>query len=247
MGGGGWLGQRRSVSRSPPTPPPPTTIAATTYYYCRHHSTSISPTMEAVILPPQATMSKMPESLTSSVTHPLLSAKRSHQRLQPIDEGDKSASDSTTVGYGNCCYIQELFTGRFTQWKSDLHKYFERFDDPADAVAHGCPLDGTQLPPDTPMEKVPPALPRRPGEDAGLHIMLDTFDSRLGPRPGKVYQGVGNACHREMGALSSTFSSGQVASLTEKVAELEQQVMVQHKHIAMQSAHIATQEAYIVA
>ncbi|RXH97495.1 hypothetical protein DVH24_007841 [Malus domestica] len=199
-GGRGWVGvlvlessrilqliwQRRSVSRSHPTPPPPTNTAATA-------PPALAPTLEA-----QTTMSAMPESLTFSMTHPLLSARRSHRRHWPID--DRGVSERSQV------ILEEV---------------------------------ASQLTPDTPMEDAP--FP----EDTCLCIMTNTFNQRLGLRPEKVYQGIGNANHRETGASSSTSISGQVASLAEKVAELEQQVAVQHKHIATQFAHIATQEAHI--
>ncbi|RXI06740.1 hypothetical protein DVH24_025876 [Malus domestica] len=62
-------------------------------------------------------MLAMPKSSTSSVTHPLLSARRSHQRSRPIDEVDESPSASTAVedgvhiGYGKCC----IFRGSFVE------------------------------------------------------------------------------------------------------------------------------------
>ena len=38
-------------------------------------------------------------------------------------------------------YINEICTGRFTQWKSDLHKHYEKYDGPEVALAVGCPIE----------------------------------------------------------------------------------------------------------
>ncbi|KAB2626940.1 pentatricopeptide repeat-containing protein [Pyrus ussuriensis x Pyrus communis] len=205
-------------NRSPPTPPPLTTTAATA-------PPPLAPTSEAV-------------SSTSSVTHPLLSAQRCHRQPRPIDEVDEFASASTAVEEGA---DTELFKGRFTQWKSNLHKYLKRFDESADTVAHGYPLElltgskffeidtfkemyvwlGDEF-----TEGFHVTMMKRSQavfEEVGSQLPPDTpREERLGTRLGKVYRGMGNARHRETMA-------------------------VQHKHIATQSAHIATQEAHIVA
>ncbi|CAN6551020.1 unnamed protein product [Malus baccata var. baccata] len=125
--------QRRSVSRSLPTPPPPTPTVATA-------PPALAPTSKAILHPPQAPMSTMLESSTSS--------------------------------------------------------------------------------------------------DVGLRIMTNTINQKLCLMRGKVYQGMGNASHYEMGASSSTSTSGQVASLTEQVY-----IVTQTTHIATQHAHIAAQES----
>ncbi|RXH79953.1 hypothetical protein DVH24_041100 [Malus domestica] len=91
MGGGEWgldwgggvvrlqmsqlIKQRRSVSRSLPTPPPPTPTVATA-------PLSLAPTSKAILHPPQAPMSIVIESSTSPVTHPLLSAQRTHRQAE---------------------------------------------------------------------------------------------------------------------------------------------------------------------
>ncbi|KAB2634022.1 hypothetical protein D8674_039167 [Pyrus ussuriensis x Pyrus communis] len=38
-------------------------------------------------------------------------------------------------------YINDLCIGRFTQWKSDLHKHYEKYDGPEVALAVGCLID----------------------------------------------------------------------------------------------------------
>ncbi|KAB2630784.1 hypothetical protein D8674_008303 [Pyrus ussuriensis x Pyrus communis] len=45
-------------------------------------------------------MSAKTESSTSSVTHPLLSTRRSHRRPRPVDEVDEFASAFTVIGEG---------------------------------------------------------------------------------------------------------------------------------------------------
>ena len=35
-------------------------------------------------------------------------------------------------------YVNRLFSERYKQWKSDLHHYFEAFDDPQVALQEGC-------------------------------------------------------------------------------------------------------------
>ncbi|TQE04427.1 hypothetical protein C1H46_009947 [Malus baccata] len=61
---------------------------------------ALTPTSEAVIHPPQDTILAMPKSSTSSVTHPLLSARCFHRQPRHIDEGDEFASASTAIGEG---------------------------------------------------------------------------------------------------------------------------------------------------
>ncbi|KAB2626764.1 hypothetical protein D8674_020382 [Pyrus ussuriensis x Pyrus communis] len=56
--------------------------------------------LEAIVPPPQAPLSVVPESSTSSVTHLLFSAQRFHRRSPPIDEVEESTSASTAVGEG---------------------------------------------------------------------------------------------------------------------------------------------------
>ncbi|RXH80655.1 hypothetical protein DVH24_004569, partial [Malus domestica] len=73
---------------SPPTPPPLTTTANTA-------PPELAPTSKVVVHLPQATMLAMLESSTSSMTHPLLSARRSHRRPRPI----KFASASTASAH----------------------------------------------------------------------------------------------------------------------------------------------------
>ncbi|KAB2621058.1 hypothetical protein D8674_037796 [Pyrus ussuriensis x Pyrus communis] len=36
-------------------------------------------------------------------------------------------------------YLNRLFSERYKQWKSDLHQYFEMFDDPQVVLKEGCP------------------------------------------------------------------------------------------------------------
>ena len=38
-------------------------------------------------------------------------------------------------------YVNRLFSERYKQWKSDLHQYFETFDDPQVALEEGCPKE----------------------------------------------------------------------------------------------------------
>ncbi|XP_020415536.1 TMV resistance protein N-like [Prunus persica] len=38
-------------------------------------------------------------------------------------------------------YVNRLFSERYKQWKSDLHHYFEAFDDPQVALQEGCPKE----------------------------------------------------------------------------------------------------------
>ncbi|BBH03644.1 hypothetical protein Prudu_014574 [Prunus dulcis] len=44
-------------------------------------------------------------------------------------------------------YVNRLFSERYKQWKSDLHHYFEAFDDPQVALQEGCPneLEGGRI------------------------------------------------------------------------------------------------------
>ncbi|KAB2626880.1 hypothetical protein D8674_020498 [Pyrus ussuriensis x Pyrus communis] len=244
------------VSGSPLTPPPPTTTVVT-------NPPALALTSEAA----------MPESSTSSVTHSLLSARRSHRRSQPIDKVYESASASTAVGEGveqAIHYFCHIPPRAPTTSRARLHRItilfalgpdyaltilflgthtrtFQWVTHPRNALAQ------TRLTSEFPLELFASSkfleidmfkeVYVRHGDEftKGLHlsfylrIMMDTIDQRLGPRLGKVYQGMGNAHHREM----------RVASLMEKVAELEQHMVVQHKHIATQSAHITTQEAHI--
>ncbi|KAB2630977.1 hypothetical protein D8674_008496 [Pyrus ussuriensis x Pyrus communis] len=73
----------------------------------------------------------------------------------------------------------------------------------------------SQLPLDTPMEGV--VL----DPDPSLWIKTNTLDQTLGPRLGKVYRGMENACHRETVASSSSMSTGQVTLLKAQVASLK--------------------------
>ncbi|KAB2632520.1 hypothetical protein D8674_028767 [Pyrus ussuriensis x Pyrus communis] len=65
----------------------------------------------------------------------------------------------------------------------------------------------SQLPLDTSMEDVVLA------QDAGFHIMTDTFDQSLSRRSGKIYRGMGNACHHDTTISSSNTSMGHAAML----------------------------------
>ncbi|CAL9026889.1 unnamed protein product [Prunus brigantina] len=38
-------------------------------------------------------------------------------------------------------YLNRLFSDRYKQWKSDLHHYFEAFEDPEVALQEGCPKE----------------------------------------------------------------------------------------------------------
>ncbi|TQE02392.1 hypothetical protein C1H46_012031 [Malus baccata] len=38
-------------------------------------------------------------------------------------------------------YVNRLFAERYKQWKSDLHQYFETFDDLQVALEKGCPKE----------------------------------------------------------------------------------------------------------
>ena len=38
-------------------------------------------------------------------------------------------------------YVNRLFYEQYKQWKSDLHQYFETFDDPHVALEEGCPKE----------------------------------------------------------------------------------------------------------
>ncbi|KAB2630976.1 hypothetical protein D8674_008495 [Pyrus ussuriensis x Pyrus communis] len=45
-------------------------------------------------------------------------------------------------------YIHELFSGRFTQWKSNFHKHYKKYEDPEVALAVGCPKELVNRPED---------------------------------------------------------------------------------------------------
>ncbi|CAN6586102.1 unnamed protein product [Malus baccata var. baccata] len=38
-------------------------------------------------------------------------------------------------------YINDLYSSRFTQWKSDLHKHYELYDGPEVALEVRCPIE----------------------------------------------------------------------------------------------------------
>ncbi|TQE09358.1 hypothetical protein C1H46_004995 [Malus baccata] len=107
-------------------------------------------------------MSTMLESSTSSMTHPLLSARRSHRRPRPI----KFASASTTVKERADTVRDVGSIVRHHSWRfvpqetkdsvlhelshhydlEDLDTNQAKFDDPVDTLAHGCPLELVKCP-----------------------------------------------------------------------------------------------------
>ncbi|KAB2635600.1 hypothetical protein D8674_026134 [Pyrus ussuriensis x Pyrus communis] len=136
-------------------------------------------------------------------------------------------------------YLDMLFYYRYKQWKSNLHKHYELFDDPKVALEEGCSLEledrldkwawlcghfqehayvesASQLLPDTLIEFV--ALPK----DTGFQILTETLDVTLRRRWGKYCQGMRQAHQRATGASSSLQLQGLgVTELTHEVVNLK--------------------------
>ncbi|KAB2635492.1 transposase tnp2 [Pyrus ussuriensis x Pyrus communis] len=113
-------------------------------------------------------------------------------------------------------YLNRLFFKCYEQWKSDLHQYFQQFDDLQVAITKRCPKEfedrqdswvwlcghfqeagyvesASQLPSITPIESMDPP------EDARFHILTETLDQTFGQRLGTYCRGMENARRRESG------------------------------------------------
>ncbi|KAB2634629.1 hypothetical protein D8674_038104 [Pyrus ussuriensis x Pyrus communis] len=127
-------------------------------------------------------------------------------------------------------YLDMLFYYRYKQWKSNLHKHYELFDDPKVALeevarwswrigwisGRGSVESASQLLPDTLIEFV--ALPK----DTGFQILTETLDVTLRRRWGKYCQGMRQAHQRATGASSSLQLQGLgVTELTHEVVNLK--------------------------
>ncbi|BBG96391.1 hypothetical protein Prudu_005182 [Prunus dulcis] len=92
--------------------------------------------------------------LHSSLAHDIGHVIRSHcpmkwksWKVMP-DETNAEVRGQLSTNYNledlhdeSLAYINRLFSERYKQWKSDLHHYFEAFDDPQVALQEGCPKE----------------------------------------------------------------------------------------------------------
>ncbi|TQD95158.1 hypothetical protein C1H46_019245 [Malus baccata] len=111
-----------------------------------------------LVMPLGPTVSTTPATLTSSLTHLVLSAQQTHRQPLSSKEAQPSGEASSVHGEGShtgtiassCGSHGELshnksrtaffMNYRFTQWESDLHKHYELYDDPEVALEVGCPI-----------------------------------------------------------------------------------------------------------
>ncbi|KAB2595394.1 hypothetical protein D8674_030844 [Pyrus ussuriensis x Pyrus communis] len=127
---------RKAVMTAPRSIPPPPPSAATALAEMDHSPVDLV----------GPGVSQAPMSSASSVVLPV-SAKRGHRR--PCTPNTTSAS--TTNASGSQQGKQHsalahdighvLFTEWYKQWKSDLHQYFETFDDSQVTLEEGCPKE----------------------------------------------------------------------------------------------------------
>ncbi|KAB2627056.1 hypothetical protein D8674_020674 [Pyrus ussuriensis x Pyrus communis] len=105
-------------------------------------------------------------------------------------------------------YINEICTGRFTQWKSNLHKHYEKYDGPEVALAVG----GSKFPEIGMFNEVYV----RPGNELAkqLPITMDTLDQTLSRRQGNVHRGLGKVRLQDPSASFSRQRIEEVECLT---------------------------------
>ncbi|TQD85988.1 hypothetical protein C1H46_028467 [Malus baccata] len=133
------ISSHRATSNGSPAPPPPL-----------HNARSA--TMEPVVVAsgiPDVTQAL--ESSTSSVALPP-SSRRTHRRACTLDRHRHPhpmsiAPTQTNYNFDDINesmdnYLNMLFSGWYKQWKSDLHKHFELFNDLEAAIEESCQLDG---------------------------------------------------------------------------------------------------------
>ncbi|KAB2606143.1 hypothetical protein D8674_005860 [Pyrus ussuriensis x Pyrus communis] len=116
------------------------------------------------VTPLRPTVSTVPMSSSSSVMHPILSARRTHRRPWSFEEAQLSGgSKFPKIDIFNEVYVQledELTDPPCWRW---ARLFWKRW------------------------------LPMFPLEDAGFQIMTDTLDQTLSRRPRNVHRGLGKA------------------------------------------------------
>ncbi|RXH87908.1 hypothetical protein DVH24_037553 [Malus domestica] len=131
------------------------------------------------IMPLGPTMSTAPTSLTSSVTHPVLSARRIHRQPRSSEKAQQSGKTSPVHGKGSQIggskfleidMFKEVYVRPENKMMKQLHSTMvEKGQTVLKEV-------DSQLPLETPIEEV------FPPKDAGFQIMTNTLDQTLGRR-----------------------------------------------------------------
>ncbi|KAM2258143.1 hypothetical protein ACFX1S_003256 [Malus domestica] len=141
-------------------------------------------------------------------------------------------------------YVNDLCTGRFTQWKSDLHKHYEKYDGSEVALAVDCPIELVDRRDEwewlcghfqdekylaDSINRSKKKLLHRSGSrrfsyrlEERREIMTDTLDQTLSRRHGNVHRGLGKASLGDPSASSFRQRTKEVKLLTFEVADLKE-------------------------
>ncbi|KAB2607949.1 hypothetical protein D8674_011117 [Pyrus ussuriensis x Pyrus communis] len=127
-----------------------------------------------------------------------------------------------------------LYAGRFTQWKKDLHKHYERYDSPKVALVVGCPIELVDR--------------RHEWEWLCGHFQdekylggskfpkIDMFKEVYVWPGDEMTKQLHVTCLRDPSALSSRQRTEEVELLTSEVAGLKEQIAAQQSQLAVQSS-----------
>ncbi|TQE06179.1 hypothetical protein C1H46_008244 [Malus baccata] len=254
------ISNHRTASRVSQTPSSTGSVVATS-------PPDMGMTGGPLIMPISPTWFTAPTSSTSSVMHPILSARRTHRQPRSSEEAEQSGEASSIHGEGSQTshsfgpvisallnpivkhhykvtnldanqnqYINDHCVGSFTQWKSDLHKHYEKFDGPEVALAVGCPIELKK--------KSEGKLNQSVKEETSSPLWRTTLIGRskfpkidmLKKVHENVHQGLGKARLQDPSASSSRSRTEEVESLTSEVADLKTQIATQQSQLEAQSS-----------
>ncbi|KAB2626383.1 hypothetical protein D8674_018043 [Pyrus ussuriensis x Pyrus communis] len=198
------ISNHRAANRVSQTPSP--TANATATIPPDMGTTSVSP-----VTPFGPTVSLAPTSSTSSVTHPLLSARQTHQQPQSSKEAEK-------------CFSFRGGSTEFSEsWKVVPPKYINKF-----ALVGS--LSGRATSTSIMRNMTPSAVEK--GQTVLEEIMTDTLNQTLDHRKGNVHWGLGKAC---LLASSTSFSkqrTKEIELLTSEVTNLKEQITAHQSQLA---------------
>ncbi|TQE11313.1 hypothetical protein C1H46_003047 [Malus baccata] len=130
----------------------------------------------------------------------------------------------------------------FTQWKSDLHKHYEKYDGLEVALAVRCPKELVDRHDKWEWfcghfqyEKYLSFMGEK-GQTVLDEIIMDTLDQTLCHKQGNVHRGLRKARLRDSFASSSRQRTKEVKLLTYEVANLKEQTIVQQSQFVTQSS-----------
>ncbi|KAB2625813.1 hypothetical protein D8674_017473 [Pyrus ussuriensis x Pyrus communis] len=212
------ISNHRAANRVSQTPSP--TANATATIPPDMGTTSVSP-----VTPFGPTVSLAPTSSTSSVTHPLLSARQTHQQPQSSKEAEKCFSfrGGSTEFSESWKVVPPKHHYKLANLDANQNQYINKF-----ALVGS--LSGRATSTSIMRNMTPSAVEK--GQTVLEEIMTDTLNQTLDHRKGNVHWGLGKAC---LLASSTSFSkqrTKEIELLTSEVTNLKEQITAHQSQLA---------------